>query len=105
MNERDNLYNAIQELVCMGTEFEGTFGSDTMIRGYIGDGDTCCFTLKVANNIPLPFMIYDECKGILCLETECTDYSIAEYAVGLLVKQLAPLGGKIIIKDLPLTKL
>lgn len=100
MNERDELYNAILELVCMGTEFEGSFGSDTIIRGYIGDDDACCFTLRVANNVPLPFMIYNENKNTLCLDTEWADYSVAEYAIALLVKHLAQLGDKIIIKDL-----
>lgn len=104
MNERDKLYDAIQELVCMGTEFEGTFGSDTIIRGYVGDDDTSCFTLEVAGNAPRIFMIYDEPKGILRLDTEWADYSMAEYAVGLLVKQLA-YGCKIFIKDLPSTNL
>lgn len=104
MNERDKLYDAIQELVCIGTEFEGAFGSDTIIRGYVGDEDTSCFTLEVANNAPRIFMIYDEPKGILRLDTERADYSMAEYAVGLLVKQLA-YGCEIFIKDLPSTKL
>ena len=88
MNERDELYNAIQELVCMGTEFEGSFDSDVIIRGFTGYGDACYFTLKIEGN----------------LDTEWADYSIAEYAVGLLVKQLA-YGCKITIKDFPLTKL
>lgn len=104
MNERDKLYDAIQELVCIGTEFEGAFGSDTIIRGYVGDEDTSCFTLEVANNAPRPFMIYDEIKGILYLDTEWSDYSVAEYAVGLLVKELA-CGCKITIENLPSTKL
>ncbi len=104
MNERDELYNAIQELVCMGTEFEGSFGSDVIIRGFIGYGDACYFTLKIEGKITLPFMIYNEDESILYLDTEWADYSIAEYAVGLLVKQLA-YGCKITIKDLPFTKL
>ena len=104
MNERDELRFAIDALVCMGEEFEGTFGSDTMLRGYVGDDDASYFTLQVANNTPRPFMIYDEIKEILYLDTEWSDYSVAEYAVGLLVKNLA-YGCKITIKDLPLTNL
>lgn len=104
MNERDKLYFAIDALVCMGKEFEGTFGSDTMLRGYIGDGDTSCFSLEVAGDAPRPFMIYDEPKRILYLDTFWSDYSVAEYAVGLLVKNLA-YGCKITIENLPLTNL
>ena len=104
MSERDNLSFAIDAFICMGEEFEGTFGSDEIVRGYTGDGDTCCFSLEVAGDAPRTFMIYDEIKEILYLDTEWSDYSVAEYAVALLVKNLA-YGCKITIEDLPLTNL
>lgn len=104
MNERDNLSFAIDAFICMGEEFEGTFGSDEIVRGCTGDGDTCCFSLEVTNDAPRTFMIYDEIKGILYLDREWSDYSVAEYAVALLVKNLA-YGRKITIEDLSLTNL
>ena len=104
MNERDELSFAIDALICMGEEFEGTFGSDEIIRGYVGDVDASYFSLEVANNAPRTFMIYDEIKEILYLDREWSDYSVAEYAVALLVKNLA-YGCKITIEDLSLTNL